>query len=168
MDIVWSCFFYLSIIVTVSMANDTITVSNATSKTSTSTAATIAGSTQEYKRSVTEAPPFANISNIMNFTSESSQGRSSRHLFIRSGNELWDGLVDDCLYKPSFSCFQKNVFVYLDKTLKLDDVNITDQILFKKIDVNASRAEAEHEAENEIPTGDENEPRSGECICLFI
>lgn len=160
MDIFWSCFFYLSIILTVSMASETITTNNSTLETSTSTAA-MSGSTQEYKRSVTEAPALANVSNTMNFTATPSQGRSSRHLFVRSGNELWDGLVDDCLYKPSFSCFQKNVFLYLDKTLKLEDVNITDRILFKKIDVNASRLEAELEAENEIPAGDENEPRSG-------
>lgn len=58
-----------------------------------------------------------------------------KRTFKPSGNELWDGIIDDCLYKPSFSCFQKNVYSYLDNTLRLADVNVTERIQFKKIDI---------------------------------
>lgn len=162
MESLWMCIFYLSIILTVTTSASPATEAFSTS--STRTGSSSAGTTQEYKRSVTEQSmplekyALTNISQVLNVTSE---GRAANRLFIRSGNELWDGLVDDCLYKPSFSCFQKNVFLYLDKTLKLDDLNITDRILFKKIDVNASRIADELAAENEIPVDDEGEQRSG-------
>lgn len=74
------------------------------------------------------------ISNTNQSSSSSSRQQKGR-TFVRSGNELWDGLVNDCLSKPSFSCFQKNIYTYLDDTLRLADVNVTDRILFKKIDI---------------------------------
>lgn len=153
LGMMWTCAVCVSLLLATAA-----TASSDTNHTST------LGTTQEYASAATEPSTleaqyaFSNISDVVNGTVE---GRSAKRLFIRSGNELWDGLVDDCLYKPSFSCFQKNVFVYLDKTLKLDDVNISDRILFKKIDVNASRIADELAAENEIPDGDEEEPRSG-------
>lgn len=70
-----------------------------------------------------------------NQSSRSFNNKRHKRIFIRSGNELWDGIIDDCLYKPSFSCFQKNVYTYLDKTLKFDDVNVTNNIQFKKINI---------------------------------
>lgn len=161
MGVVWMCLFYLSLVLATSRSNADAAGYNATqSMHELTSAASI--TTQEYRKSTSaipkhDLPPLANVSSLANITAE---GRS-RHLFVRSGNELWDGLVDDCMYKPSFSCFQKNVFLYLDKTLKLDDVNITDRILFKKIDLNATQTEAEQDVENEIPAGDEEEERSG-------
>lgn len=67
-----------------------------------------------------------------------------------SGNELWDGLIGECLQKPSFPCFQKNVYTYLDSTLKLNDVNVTDRIQFKRIDINP-------DVLVQLKTDDENE-----------
>nr|XP_017103838.2 uncharacterized protein LOC108130008 isoform X3 [Drosophila bipectinata] len=49
-----------------------------------------------------------------------------------SGNELWDGLVRDCYLKPDISCFQKNVFSYLDGALDVQDVNVTQRLKFFK------------------------------------
>lgn len=66
---------------------------------------------------------------------QSNANYQQKRTFIRSGNELWDGLVGQCLTKPTFSCFQKNVYTYLDNTLKLEDVNVTERIQFKKIDI---------------------------------
>lgn len=101
-----------------------------------------------------------------------SSNRSSRsyqqakRTIVRSGNELWDGLVHDCLYKPSFSCFQKNIYTYLDNTLRLSDVNVTDRILFKKIDIDPHLLEqlqnnTEEEHDNEIPGRESREFKSG-------
>ncbi|EDV48016.2 uncharacterized protein LOC6552825 isoform X2 [Drosophila erecta] len=53
-----------------------------------------------------------------------------------SGNELWDGLVRDCYLKPDVSCFQKNVFSYLDTALDVQDVNVTQRLKFFKNQVN--------------------------------
>ncbi|XP_043653881.1 uncharacterized protein LOC122620468 isoform X2 [Drosophila teissieri] len=53
-----------------------------------------------------------------------------------SGNELWDGLVRDCYLKPDVSCFQKNVFSYLDTALDVQDVNVTQRLKFLKNQVN--------------------------------
>ncbi|XP_055298911.1 uncharacterized protein LOC129566739 isoform X2 [Sitodiplosis mosellana] len=72
--------------------------------------------------------------------SDQSSSRGKR-TFRQSGNELWDGIVNDCLYKPSFSCFQKNIYTYLDNTLKLGDVNVTERIQFKKIDIDPNLLE---------------------------
>ncbi|KAH8294716.1 hypothetical protein KR018_002192 [Drosophila ironensis] len=47
-----------------------------------------------------------------------------------SGNELWDGLVRDCYLQPDISCFQKNVFSYLDGALDSRDVNVTQRLKF--------------------------------------
>lgn len=136
-----------------------------TSSTARHMASIAMATTKEYSTEATEPSTletsyaFSNLSQLLNGTSE---GRAGKRVFIRSGNELWDGLVDDCLYKPSFSCFQKNVFHYLDGALKLDDVNVTDRLVFRKIDVNASRIADELAAENEIPDDEEDQARSGE------
>nr|XP_044250672.1 uncharacterized protein LOC108056518 isoform X3 [Drosophila takahashii] len=53
-----------------------------------------------------------------------------------SGNELWDGLVRDCYLQPDVSCFQKNVFSYLDGALDVQDVNVTNRLKFFKNQVN--------------------------------
>ncbi|KAH8326424.1 hypothetical protein KR067_007325 [Drosophila pandora] len=62
-----------------------------------------------------------------------------------SGNELWDGLVRDCYLKPDISCFQKNVFSYLDGALDVQDVNLTQRLKFFK---NQVHYEAEKEKED--------------------
>lgn len=163
MGTLWSCLFYLSFILTLSRCSE-LAKSNSTGQSNDG------GTTQLpsilIANSSKDAQPLANLTSTTNYTTE---GRSRGHMFLRSGNELWDGLVDDCLYKPSFSCFQKNVFVYLDNTLKLEDVNVTDRLLFKKIDVNASRIESELEAENEILEEEEavDEERSGKISIIF-
>lgn len=88
---------------------------------------------------------------MSNYTSPKFGDR--KQTFVRSGNELWDSLIDECLQKPTFSCFQKNVYTYLDNTLKSDDVNVTDRILFKKIDIDPNtllQLQNDTEEENEI------------------
>lgn len=93
-----------------------------------------------------------------NQSSQSFNSKRHKRIFIRSGNELWDGIIDDCLYKPTFSCFQKNVYTYLDKTLKFDDVNVTDNIKFKKINIDPDlMAQLEKD-----PNDDEDNEVSGE------
>ncbi|XP_044313104.1 uncharacterized protein LOC108043394 isoform X2 [Drosophila rhopaloa] len=63
-----------------------------------------------------------------------------------SGNELWDGLVRDCYLKPDVSCFQKNVFSYLDGALDVQDVNLTQRLKFFKnrVDYEVVKEKEEH------------------------
>ncbi|XP_031617265.1 uncharacterized protein LOC116337090 isoform X2 [Contarinia nasturtii] len=94
-----------------------------------------------------------------------SSQRSFQSIIKPSGNELWDGIINDCLYKPSFSCFQKNIYTYLDNTLKLSDVNVTDRILFKKIDIDPNllaqlQNNTEEERDNEISEEETREFKS--------
>lgn len=106
-----------------------------------------------------------------NQSSQSNQ--RGKRTFKPSGNELWDGLIDDCLYKPSFSCFQKNIYTYLDNTLRLTDVNFTDRIRFKKMEIDPSllaqlQNNTDEEDDNEIPAEETREFKSGLKICLSI
>lgn len=78
---------------------------------------------------------------------------------ISTGNDLWDGIIRDCLRRPSFSCFQKNVHNYLDNTLDLGDVNVTNSFVFlkNKVDVHKYTREANDQfadGENKIPDED--------------
>ncbi|XP_017046672.1 uncharacterized protein LOC108091812 isoform X4 [Drosophila ficusphila] len=63
-----------------------------------------------------------------------------------SGNELWDGLVRDCYLKPDVSCFQKNVFSYLDNALDVQDVNVTQRLKFfrNQVDYEEEKEKEEH------------------------
>lgn len=47
-----------------------------------------------------------------------------------TGNVLWDGLVNECMASPTVACFQKNVYHYLDDTLRPGDVNVTNGFRF--------------------------------------
>lgn len=71
-------------------------------------------------------------------------------------------IFTDCLRKPSFSCFQKNVHNYLNSALDLDDVNVTSSFKFlkNKVDLYKYTKEANDHfmKENEIP---DEEARSG-------
>ncbi len=71
-------------------------------------------------------------------------------LMFSTGNELWDGLIRDCLQKPTFSCIQKNVYTFLDKTLGLKDVNITNRVQLTKNQVDYQMPEQPNDEENEI------------------
>jgi Protein of unknown function (DUF1676) len=67
-----------------------------------------------------------------------------------TGNELWDGLIRDCLKKPSFSCIQKNVYTFLDASLKLNDVNVTSRVQLTRNQLEYTVPEAPKDEENEI------------------
>lgn len=81
----------------------------------------------------------------------SNSGNTSQQ--ITTGNILWDGITKDCLKKPSMSCFQKNVYSYLDDLLETSSLNFTNRLLFMKNQVDYT-AES-----NDIPKA---ESRSGE------
>lgn len=67
------------------------------------------------------------MGNFMNTTTK---------VWLPTGNDLWDGILSDCMRKPSFSCMQKNMYSYLDRTLMSSDLNVTDNFLFLKNQVN--------------------------------
>lgn len=74
----------------------------------------------------------------------------SNQPLISTGNELWDGLIRDCLKKPTFSCIQKNVYTFLDATFGLKDVNITNRVQLTQNNVN-------YELPEPTPSDEENE-----------
>ncbi|KAG5672968.1 hypothetical protein PVAND_003054 [Polypedilum vanderplanki] len=69
---------------------------------------------------------------------------------LSTGNELWDGLIRDCLKKPTFSCIQKNVFTYLETAMGLKDVNITNRVHLTRNNVEYELPEQPKDEENEI------------------
>ncbi|XP_060648625.1 uncharacterized protein LOC132786181 isoform X3 [Drosophila nasuta] len=73
-----------------------------------------------------------------------------------SGNELWDGIIRDCYKRPDMSCFQKNVYSYLDGALSMNDVNVTQRLKFYK---NQVQYEPDNEIEEEIPNEGRSAPR---------
>ena len=75
---------------------------------------------------------------------------SNNKPLISTGNELWDGLIRDCLKKPTFSCIQKNVYTFLDATFGLKDVNITNRVQLTQNKVN-------YELPEPTPSDEENE-----------
>ncbi|XP_017856362.1 PREDICTED: uncharacterized protein LOC108609158 isoform X2 [Drosophila arizonae] len=70
-----------------------------------------------------------------------------------SGNELWDGLIRECYLKPDMSCFQKNVYSYLDSALDIQDVNITQRLKFYRNQVQYNAEQEKEEATNEARSG---------------
>ncbi|XP_055698523.1 uncharacterized protein LOC129798988 isoform X2 [Phlebotomus papatasi] len=131
--------------------------------------------TSPLKLSTTEAyPRYEKVptTKLQKITEDTDQntGKSpneARKILPSVGNELWDGLLRDCLRKPTFSCFQKNVFNYLDGALALADVNVTQNFAFLRNGVDyehiSKEANDQERSENEISdTDDEEEPRLAE------
>lgn len=64
---------------------------------------------------------------------------------FKTGNSLWDNILNECSFKPSVSCLQKNVYSYLDESLEFNgDVNVASGMCFKKnnVDINKYSKEA--------------------------
>ncbi|XP_064550867.1 uncharacterized protein Osi17 [Drosophila montana] len=75
-----------------------------------------------------------------------------------SGNELWDGLIRDCYLKPDMSCFQKNVYSYLDGALDTQDVNITQRVKFYRNQVQYEPEQQPEETANEARSASPESP----------
>jgi hypothetical protein len=108
----------------------------------------------------TIAPPTTTISELSAIKNEvsdyadepptnSSSVRKQKPLFT-TGNELWDSLIRECLRKPSFSCIQKNVYTYLDSTLALNDVNVTNKVQLTRNQLQYEIPKTPNDEENEI------------------
>lgn len=107
------------------------------------TNATISDPAEQVKRSASE-PEYTWASRIKRLVQ--SQGfqkmvmgnfvNMSTKQWLPTGNDLWDGILGDCPKNPSFSCMQKNVYTYLDRTLLSKDLNVTENFLFLKNQVN--------------------------------
>lgn len=89
------------------------------------------------------------LSDYADVPRNSSSVKKQKPLYS-TGNELWDGLIRDCLKKPSFSCIQKNVYTYLDATLNAKDVNITSKMQLTRNTLEYVIPEAPKDEENEI------------------
>lgn len=65
---------------------------------------------------------------------------------FRTGNVLWDNILNKCTVTPSVSCLQKNVYTYLDDRLGMNgDVEVSSGMCFKKnsVDINKYTKEAD-------------------------
>lgn len=105
----------------------------------------------------TVPPTISDLNNAKNEVSDyadaiptpSSSVKKDEPLFS-TGNELWDGLIRDCLKKPTFSCIQKNVYTYLDTTLNQNDVNVTSKVQLTRNTLVYEIPETPKDEENEI------------------
>ncbi|CAK1541131.1 unnamed protein product [Leptosia nina] len=64
---------------------------------------------------------------------------------FRTGNSLWDNILNKCTLSPSVSCLQNNFYSYLDESLDFNgDINVTSGVCFKKnnVDMNKFSKEA--------------------------
>ncbi|KAJ8709499.1 hypothetical protein PYW08_009503 [Mythimna loreyi] len=80
---------------------------------------------------------------------ESVSGRYFSDIYqngtFRTGNVLWDNILNKCTDSPSVSCLQKNVYTYLDDKLGMNgDVEVSSGVCFKKnnVDINKYSKEA--------------------------
>ncbi|XP_072935093.1 uncharacterized protein Osi17 [Epargyreus clarus] len=59
---------------------------------------------------------------------------------FRTGNALWDNILNECTVKPSVNCLQKNVYSYLDESLDFNgDVDVASGMCFKKNNVDVDK-----------------------------
>lgn len=78
---------------------------------------------------------------------------------FRTGNSLWDNLLNKCTVHPSVSCLQNNVYSYLDEKLEFSgDINVSDGMCFKKNNVDVRKYSKE--ANIIYLTGSSDEERS--------
>ncbi|KOB76550.1 Uncharacterized protein OBRU01_05503 [Operophtera brumata] len=111
---------------------------------------------------------------------ESVSGRYFNDIYqngtFRTGNNLWDNILNQCSVTPSVSCLQKNVYSYMDDKLDFDgDVKVGGGLCFKKnnVDVKKYSKEAniiyltgskdvasERNLDEENEVGDDEEPES--------
>ncbi|KAJ0170864.1 hypothetical protein K1T71_013636 [Dendrolimus kikuchii] len=80
---------------------------------------------------------------------ESVSGRYFNDVYqngtFRTGNVLWDNILNQCTVTPSVSCLQKNVYSYIDEKLELNgDVEVGGGMCFNKnnVDINKYSKEA--------------------------
>lgn len=78
----------------------------------------------------TGSPSTAADSSSATFAGGALLANATAAKWSRTGNELWDGLVNECMASPTVACFQKNVYHYLDDTLRPGDVNVTNGFRF--------------------------------------
>lgn len=77
---------------------------------------------------------------------------------FRTGNSLWDNILNKCTVNPSVSCLQKNVYSYLDDSLKFNgDIDIGHGVCFKKNNVDINKYSKE--ANIIYLTGSKDEPK---------
>ncbi|KNC21385.1 hypothetical protein FF38_12540 [Lucilia cuprina] len=88
--------------------------------------------------------------------SKSKYNTAEDSIFLRfakrftADNNLWSGIIQDCYRRPTFSCFQKNVYYYLNDVLDAQDVNVTQRLKFYKNE-NSYQYDVEA-AEEDVPT----------------
>lgn len=78
---------------------------------------------------------------------------------FRTGNVLWDNILNKCTASPSVSCLQKNVYTYLDDKIGMNgDVEVASGMCFKKNNVDINKYSKE--ANSIYLTGSKDEDRA--------
>ncbi|XP_073817239.1 DUF1676 domain-containing protein Osi17 [Musca autumnalis] len=70
-------------------------------------------------------------------------------------NNLVSGIIQECYQRPTFSCFQKNVYVYLNEVLDAQDVNVTQRLKFYR---NDNVYDEQAEVDEDIDGGETSPP----------
>lgn len=75
---------------------------------------------------------------------ESVSGRFFNDIYqngtFRTGNNLWDNILNQCSVTPSVGCLQKNVYSYMDEKLDFDgDVKVSGGLCFNKNNVDMKK-----------------------------
>lgn len=99
--------------------NESLWLSNTTS--SSSTTATTSNSTSRAQKKFKSKYNTAEDSIFLRFAKR-----------FTADNNLWSGIIQDCYRRPTFSCFQKNVYYYLNDVLDAEDVNVTQRLKLYK------------------------------------
>ncbi|XP_063389413.1 uncharacterized protein LOC134675161 isoform X1 [Cydia fagiglandana] len=82
---------------------------------------------------------------------------------FRTGNNLWDDILNKCTKNPSVSCLQKNVYSYIDDSLKYEgDVDLGSGVCFKKNNVDVYKYSKEANVIYLTGSKDEGEARAAE------
>ncbi|XP_065362064.1 uncharacterized protein Osi17 isoform X1 [Calliphora vicina] len=97
--------------------NESLWLSNTTSSTTTETSSSTSRAQKKFKSKYNTAEDSIFLRFAKRFTAD---------------NNLWSGIIQDCYRRPTFSCFQKNVYYYLNDVLDAADVNVTQRLKFYK------------------------------------
>lgn len=106
--------------------------------------------TTKTEPAISEFDSLKNEVNVLDDMPRNSSSVKKQTPTYSTGNELWDNLIRDCLKKPTFSCIQKNVFTFLDTTMAVKDVNLTNKIQFTRNEVHYEIPDEPVDEENEI------------------
>lgn len=96
---------------------------------------------------VNDSKPYLDSNKVDDAAEENQKGFFSdvyHNGTFRTGNTLWDNILNQCTVKPTVTCLQKNVYSYLDEKLNVNgEIRVTDNLFFKKNNVDVKKYSTE-------------------------